>query len=87
MIPAEEGHFTRGEAREGWRLSCQTPVKQDMKIELLADSGSSTKQVINATGSRKIVSVLPITEKRGDDTYICIPADAGYRISEERMER
>ena len=34
MIPAEEGHFTRGEAREGWRLSCQTPVKQDMKIEV-----------------------------------------------------
>ncbi|MEM7366423.1 MAG: NADH:ubiquinone reductase (Na(+)-transporting) subunit F [Pseudomonadota bacterium] len=37
MIPAEEGHFTRGEARDGWRLSCQTPVKQDMKIEVPAE--------------------------------------------------
>ena len=34
MLSTEEGHFTRGEAREGWRLSCQTAVKQDMKIEV-----------------------------------------------------
>lgn len=34
MLPTEEGHFTRREAQEGWRLSCQTPVKQDMKIHV-----------------------------------------------------
>ncbi len=34
MLPTEEAHFTPREAREGWRLSCQTPVKQDMKIEV-----------------------------------------------------
>ena len=34
MLPTEEGHFTPRDAREGWRLSCQTPVKQDMKIEV-----------------------------------------------------
>ncbi len=34
MLPTEEGHFTRGEAREGFRLSCQVAVKQDMKIEV-----------------------------------------------------
>jgi Na+-transporting NADH:ubiquinone oxidoreductase subunit F len=34
MLPTEESHFTRREAREGWRLSCQTPVKHDMKIEV-----------------------------------------------------
>ena len=34
MLPTEESHFTRREAGEGWRLSCQTPVKQDMKIEV-----------------------------------------------------
>lgn len=32
MLPTEEPHFTPREAREGWRLSCQAPVKQDMKI-------------------------------------------------------
>ncbi len=34
MLPTEEGHFTRRDAAEGWRLSCQTAVKQDMKIEV-----------------------------------------------------
>jgi Na+-transporting NADH:ubiquinone oxidoreductase subunit F len=34
LLPTEESHFTRREANEGWRLSCQTPVKQDLKIEI-----------------------------------------------------
>ncbi len=34
MLPTEEGHFTKRDAQEGWRLSCQTAVKQDMKIEV-----------------------------------------------------
>jgi Na+-transporting NADH:ubiquinone oxidoreductase subunit F len=34
MLPTEESHFTRREAGEGWRLSCQTPVKQDLKIQV-----------------------------------------------------
>ena len=34
MLPTEESHFTKREANEGWRLSCQTPVKQDMKVEV-----------------------------------------------------
>src|SRR5690554_5361367 len=34
MLPTEASHFTRREATAGWRLSCQTPVKQDMKIEV-----------------------------------------------------
>ena len=32
MLPTEEPHFTKREARAGWRLSCQVAVKQDMKI-------------------------------------------------------
>ena len=34
MLATEESHFNKREAREGWRLSCQTPVKQDMKIKV-----------------------------------------------------
>ena len=37
MLSTEAGHFTRGEAAHGWRLSCQTAVKQDMKIEVPAE--------------------------------------------------
>ncbi|MCV6590047.1 MAG: NADH:ubiquinone reductase (Na(+)-transporting) subunit F [Marinobacterium sp.] len=34
MLPTEESHFTMREAKDGWRLSCQVAVKQDMEIEL-----------------------------------------------------
>jgi len=34
ILPTELSHVTRGEARDGMRLSCQVKVKQDMKIEL-----------------------------------------------------
>lgn len=34
LLPTEEPHFNRREAREGYRLSCQVAVKQDMKIEI-----------------------------------------------------
>lgn len=34
MLPTEKSHFTKREEAEGWRLACQVPVKQDMKIEV-----------------------------------------------------
>ena len=34
ILPTEEGHFTKREIRDGWRLSCQVNVKQDMKVEV-----------------------------------------------------
>lgn len=34
LLPTEESHISRGEAREGCRLSCQVKVKEDMQIEL-----------------------------------------------------
>jgi len=33
-LPVEETHFSRREATEGWRLSCQTAVRQDMRIQV-----------------------------------------------------
>jgi len=38
ILPTETGHISRREAREGYRLSCQVGVKQNMKIELPARS-------------------------------------------------
>lgn len=38
ILSTEEGHFTRGEIRESWRLSCQVAVKQDLKIEVPQDA-------------------------------------------------
>ncbi len=34
ILPTEKGHVSRGEAKEGCRLSCQVVVKQDMKVRV-----------------------------------------------------
>lgn len=34
LLPTEESHINKREAREGYRLACQVSVKQDMEIEL-----------------------------------------------------
>ena len=34
ILPTEESHITKREARDGDRLSCQVTVKQDMKIQV-----------------------------------------------------
>ncbi|MCH8552882.1 MAG: NADH:ubiquinone reductase (Na(+)-transporting) subunit F [Natronospirillum sp.] len=36
-LPTETSAFTKGELKAGWRLSCQVPVKQDMKIDVPAE--------------------------------------------------
>jgi Na+-transporting NADH:ubiquinone oxidoreductase subunit F len=38
ILATEEGHFTRGEINNDWRLSCQVAVKQDLKIEVPEDA-------------------------------------------------
>ncbi|MGB0996767.1 MAG: NADH:ubiquinone reductase (Na(+)-transporting) subunit F [Pseudomonadales bacterium] len=38
ILATEEGHFTRGEISDDWRLSCQVAVKQDLKIEVPEDA-------------------------------------------------
>ena len=37
MLPTETNHITRGEARQGCRLSCQVKVKGDMEIRVPAE--------------------------------------------------
>ncbi|MGH1373725.1 MAG: NADH:ubiquinone reductase (Na(+)-transporting) subunit F [Cellvibrionaceae bacterium] len=37
MLPTEESHFTKRDAAEGWRLSCQVPVKENMTIHVEED--------------------------------------------------
>lgn len=34
ILPTEAPHFTKREIRAGWRLSCQVPVKQAMKVHV-----------------------------------------------------
>ena len=37
ILPTERSHISRGEAREGVRLTCQVKVKSDMRVEVPAE--------------------------------------------------
>jgi 8-oxo-dGTP pyrophosphatase MutT (NUDIX family) len=54
------------------------------QVEKLAHASSPTDAVERARASR-IVTVLPWTEQRVDGNYLCIPVDAGYDVSEQKM--
>ena len=57
ILPTEETHFNKREAREGWRLSCQVPVKQDMKVEV-EDSCFGVKKWECTVGSNNNVATF-----------------------------
>jgi 8-oxo-dGTP pyrophosphatase MutT (NUDIX family) len=42
-------------------------------------------QAIAASATASIVRVEPWTEQRDDGTYLCIPPEAGYDVSEQKM--
>jgi len=43
LLPTEEGHISRKESKDHWRLSCQVKVKQDMRIQVPAEIFSIDK--------------------------------------------
>ncbi len=43
ILPTETAHITKREAREGYRLSCQVSVKQDLELELPPEIFSISK--------------------------------------------
>ena len=46
ILAAEESHFNATEQKQGWRLSCQVPVKNDLKISV-PDDWKNTKDFIS----------------------------------------
>ena len=58
MLPTEEGHISRGEAREGCRLSCQVKVKQDMSIELEPEIFSVRKWVCTTRSNHNVATFI-----------------------------
>ena len=53
-------------------------------VEKLGTS-TSVADAIAAAGETAPVMVLPWMDKRDDGTYLCIPPEAGYAVSEEKM--
>ena len=71
------------EAAEGKRTIIFPTLRN---IEKLARF-ETVAQALDACEAEKPVPVLPWTEKRGDDTYLCIPPEAGYDVNEELMPK
>lgn len=66
ILPTEVSHFNKREIKDGWRLSCQVAVKQDMDIEVEASCFGVKKwqcEVISnnnvATFIKELVLKLP----------------------------
>jgi len=49
------------------------------------DQYSSCNEAIQASAGTAPVRVLPWIEARDDGSYLCIPPEAGYAVSEEKM--
>ena len=58
MLPTEESHISRGEAREGCRLSCQVKVKQDMHIELEPEIFSVRKWTCKVRSNHNVATFI-----------------------------
>lgn len=55
-----------------------------LNIEMLAEA-NSVKEAFHQAKNRKVITVKPRFEKREDGNYLCLPEDAGYSITEEKM--
>ena len=58
ILPTEETHINRGEAREGCRLSCQVGVKQDMKIEVPPEVFETKKWQCKVRSNRNVATFI-----------------------------
>ncbi len=58
MLPTETSHITRGEAREGCRLSCQVKVKQDMKIRVPPEVFSVRRWQCKVRSNRNVATFI-----------------------------
>ena len=60
MLPTEAGHISRGEAREGCRLSCQVKVKGDMEIEVPPEVFSVRKWKCKVRSNENVATFIKV---------------------------
>ena len=58
MLPTEASHITRGEAREGVRLSCQVKVKRDMEIEIPPEVFSVRRWICKVRSNHNVATFI-----------------------------
>jgi len=92
QVALHDGHesvdsvwITPADAIEGAASRRYTVIFPTLRqVEKLGRAASPLEAIALARASR-IVTVTPWTEQRSDGAYLCIPTEAGYDVSEEKM--
>jgi len=58
ILPTETAHITKREAKEGYRLSCQVNVKQDLDLELPAEIFSISKWTCKVRSNKSVSTFI-----------------------------
>jgi Na+-transporting NADH:ubiquinone oxidoreductase subunit F len=58
LLPTEEGHVSRGDARQGVRLACQVKVKSDMRIEVEPEVFSVKKWACTVRSNENVATFI-----------------------------
>lgn len=58
ILPTEKGHINKRAAKEGYRLSCQVAVKQDMKIEVPPEVFETKKWLCTVKSNRNVATFI-----------------------------
>ncbi|HET8884982.1 MAG TPA: NADH:ubiquinone reductase (Na(+)-transporting) subunit F [Salinimicrobium sp.] len=72
ILPTEEPHFTRKEIANGWRLSCQVKVKQDMKVTIPEEVFGIKKWEATVVSNYNVASFIK-------EFVVEIPEDMDYK--------
>lgn len=58
LLPTEKSHINKKQAKEGYRLSCQLPVKKDLKIELPPEIFSAKKMECEVISNDNVATFI-----------------------------
>ena len=58
ILPTERAHITPAEARDGWRLACQVPVKGDLEVIIPADVFESRKWACRVRSNENVATFI-----------------------------
>lgn len=58
ILPTEISHINRRERREGYRLSCQVPVKQNLRIEIPPEVFSTKQWVCTVRSNQNVATFI-----------------------------
>ncbi len=58
ILPTELGHMSRREVRDHWRLACQTPVKQNMKLQINPEIFSVQKWECTVRSNKNVATFI-----------------------------